>query len=520
MSSVQPDSKRKRVSTGDASRHVSEDAEATGEDARADSEAPSTSYSDVVNRMQTLSDGEKIEFLLGKYCSVENMIRDLQTASSGQSEVRKTVELLATKFACLEERANMAELRVIDLEARSRRQNLVFFGIPEPPREDEYQITQTMYNFFGAQLGMSHQQLDSVHFQRVHRLGRPQSQRRGPRGRGPPKPRPIIICFRDCPVRQWVLNRSTYLRGTGYSIAEDFPMEIRDARSDLWDEFKVARRNNLSPKLIYPAKLLVGNEVVKDKFPDWGRWSKSSRQQNSRQPPRSGTSIEVSMEELIHSPPFRPRSQNTSAGTNHTVSAQPAPLDSSVHLPPRTSMQVPPPVSVQGPPPATILVPPPPTIQVPPPATNQVPHTATSQVPHTSTSQVQPQATAHVPTYEMNTTATRSDLAFQSGLHDANAHLSHATHLHRHVYPAHPTSLTAHQNAVVPQSYGVRGHQSLSHIAQPSHSAHPMVYPHQRDFTGFDSNVYNAQHNYEHRGNLFSIPEGTISTALNVLNHD
>ena len=104
----------------------------------------------------------------------------------------------------LQERATKSELRVIDLEARSRRCNLVFHNIPEQYNETDEQCKEALFYFLGGQLDLSDEQIYDVYLQRVHRLG-------PKRGR---KPRPIIAGFRDYPCRQYVLDRAYRLRGT------------------------------------------------------------------------------------------------------------------------------------------------------------------------------------------------------------------------------------------------------------------------------------------------------------------
>ena len=206
---------------------------------------------------------------------------------------------MSLKVAELDERAGVAELRVIDLEARSRRNNLIFHGIPESNRhENEHDLTERLYFLFGQQMGMLDPQIIQVLFQRIHRLGPPRIPRRG---HPPPKPRPIIACFRDFPMRQEVLNRAKLLKGTEFTISEDFPTEIRDARGDLWEEFRNARRENLRPKLVYPAKLIINKEVVRDKFPHWGSWTKSTRRRRPIEDPRprSGTPMEIPLRDLV-----------------------------------------------------------------------------------------------------------------------------------------------------------------------------------------------------------------------------
>ncbi len=59
------------------------------------------------------------------------------------------------------------------------------------------------------------------------------------------------------------------LAGKRQSIARDFPEEIREARSRLWPLRQAARANGDTVKIIFPAKLLVNQQVMGDEFPDW-----------------------------------------------------------------------------------------------------------------------------------------------------------------------------------------------------------------------------------------------------------
>ena len=249
------------------------------------------------------------------------------TAERGSNSIINDMSL---KVAELDERATSAELRVIDLEARSRRNNLVFHGLPEPSRhENEHELTERLYFLFGQQMGMLDPQIMQVRFQRIHRLGPPRIARRG---HPPPKPRPIIACFTDYPMRQDVLTRAKMLKGTQFTISEDFPAEIRDARGELWEDYRNARRENLRPKLVYPAKLVINKEVVKNKFPQWGSWmkSKTSRRQPADFRPRSGTPMEVPLEALIQSAPVR---RPSTGGGASSLRADAPPFTSSGDLP-------------------------------------------------------------------------------------------------------------------------------------------------------------------------------------------
>ena len=107
-------------------------------------------------------------------------------------------------------------------------------------------------------------------FQRVHRLGRPR-RRLAPNGQ-PQKPRPVIAGFRDYKVRQDVLSRANFLKGTVFNVNQDFPAKIRLARNKLWTDFCSARAAHKKATIAYPARLIVEGRCVRDEFPGWYTW--------------------------------------------------------------------------------------------------------------------------------------------------------------------------------------------------------------------------------------------------------
>ena len=77
------------------------------------------------------------------------------------------------------DRLRLLKYKSIDLEARSRRNNLHFKGFPEMRDEN---CRRTVLDFLEANLGM--EELPSI--ERAHRLGRYSSEK---------GPRPIIVAF-------------------------------------------------------------------------------------------------------------------------------------------------------------------------------------------------------------------------------------------------------------------------------------------------------------------------------------
>ena len=60
-------------------------------------------------------------------------------------------------------------------------------------------------------------------------------------------------------------------------------------------------------KIVYPAKLVINGEVVKDKFPQWGKWyehaPKPVQRNENLNVPRSGSPMEIPLVDFLQNPP-------------------------------------------------------------------------------------------------------------------------------------------------------------------------------------------------------------------------
>ena len=157
-------------------------------------------------------------------------------------ELRKDKEEWEKRYVVLHE-------RVIDQEARSRRNNLLFHGLPEGGQEED--CTSVIQNFIRHKL-----RLDiNVDIERAHRLGAKKSDQG--------KPRPIIAKFLRFQQREKVRGaRTTLPKGLG--ISEDHPQEIRDARQQL---VPLMRGEGKEAWIVYPARLIVDGRLYKEISP-------------------------------------------------------------------------------------------------------------------------------------------------------------------------------------------------------------------------------------------------------------
>lgn len=199
-------------------------------------------------------------------------------------------------------RLTLLEYKSVDLEARSRRNNLIFGGIAEDRNEN---CIRTIQTFVKDHLNIEY----SPTISRAHRLGRYDRN----------STRPIIVCFVDSCDTEYIISVANRLKGTDYHINRDFPQEITNARRTLWPIYKDLRKNypNSKISIVYPAKIIKDGSVYADMFPQWSLAMQGSRfQYYSNKPYYPPTQS--------HNPPervdryFQGRSSSVERGTTYT----------------------------------------------------------------------------------------------------------------------------------------------------------------------------------------------------------
>ena len=158
----------------------------------------------------------------------------------------------------------LLEYKSIDIEARGRRNNLIFYGLAEFRNED---CSAVICQFINDNFDID---VNAAGIARVHRLGRFT-------GRG--QRRPIIVAFKDYNLTENIISLGLNLKDTGFSVTRDYPPEITRARKTLWPEYKRYKQENPRSKIsiVYPAKLIVTGRVVTDLFPEWDSILSGSR---------------------------------------------------------------------------------------------------------------------------------------------------------------------------------------------------------------------------------------------------
>lgn len=145
------------------------------------------------------------------------------------------------------ERIDRLEARAVDQEARSRRNNLLFFNVAEEEKED---CIRKVLDF--GRIICPNKDAMSLMVERSHRLGKKRANA---------KPRPIIAKFVNFQDKMEFLKGKRLLPTT-ISVAEDFPLEVREARKTLLPRLHQAKEEGRRAWIAYPARLIVEGEEV------------------------------------------------------------------------------------------------------------------------------------------------------------------------------------------------------------------------------------------------------------------
>ena len=248
--------KRQRISTGGESNEQIDNCD-TGPDPV------------IVTNFEEMDNDQKLSAIFATLTCNQNNIRNVEKKLNTIGGLNGRMTQAETVIRSYNDRLKLLEFKSIDIEARSRRNNLLFKGLKEERDED---CRRKVLNFLQNDLHM--EEMPTI--ERIHRLGR----------YNPSKgPRPIIVAFSFFRDTEEIMGNARLLRDTSYGISRDHPPEIARARQKLWPQFKAARINQFNCVSIgYPAKLIVNGTVVCDMFPEWDSIMKGSRVSLQNQP--------------------------------------------------------------------------------------------------------------------------------------------------------------------------------------------------------------------------------------------
>ena len=154
----------------------------------------------------------------------------------------KTISELEKGVNNLTKSVSFEKERAIKLESHSRRNNLIFYGIPEQVNETSAKTESLLFSFLEDELKLKEDNIDGISIEPAHRLG--QWNANGE------KPHPIIAKFSFHKNKELLLSNAHILAGTAFRISQVFPPEIVEIRRGLVRVLKDAKKEGHNTKLV------------------------------------------------------------------------------------------------------------------------------------------------------------------------------------------------------------------------------------------------------------------------------
>ena len=187
---------------------------------------------------------------LGKLESLDSQLRllndKIDTIDQKQDELKQENKRLRN-------RAESLENKMAYQEGQSKRENLIFYGLPEITDETWDMSERDVRSLLTDKMGLDHAEDDNViSIERAHRLGRRRQQQ--------DQPRPVVVKFSRYKHRQVVWNNRSKLKDTNYRVVEHFSDSVRERRRILIPRMEEERDRGNTAYLSF-GKLRVDDRV-------------------------------------------------------------------------------------------------------------------------------------------------------------------------------------------------------------------------------------------------------------------
>ena len=156
----------------------------------------------------------KLEGFNGRFDHIENkpesVVGKMENTIEGQTKIKAENEKLTKQVKDLEEKVSY-------LEGQSKRNNLLFHGVPEQKDETWNECEVAMRKILEEKLGMEEAWDESdIAIERAHHVGKFTKD----------KIRPIVVKFANCMHRSLVFMNKSKLQGSTYRIQKQFSDKI------------------------------------------------------------------------------------------------------------------------------------------------------------------------------------------------------------------------------------------------------------------------------------------------------
>ena len=186
--------------------------------------------------------------------SMELQLRELEQSREYDSKTLQEMQERQREIDSLLQKMQKAEVeqkeRLIDLQCRQMRDNLIFYNIRDDRGEQNEACAQKLIDFLEYEMKVENAR--SIRFDRIHRLGR----------YDPAKNRPVIAKFCFFQEREMVRSCAKNLDGSPYAVSQQFPKEVLEKRRSLIPTLK-SLRDQGKRAYISVDKLFVDGRIYK-----------------------------------------------------------------------------------------------------------------------------------------------------------------------------------------------------------------------------------------------------------------
>ena len=203
--------------------------------------------------------------------SVGKLMTDNIRLTEQVNSLEKRLQITEGLLVQARKKMTQQEEKIIDLQARSMRDNMIFRGIDESENESWQDTETNLRNFLKNELKLPN--ADNIAIDRAHRMG----------SKLPDKPRNIVAKFANSAAKGQIFANVKNLREKKqFSIQEQFPPEINERRKQLWSTYKAA-------------KAIPGNTVKwsMDKLIVNGQVKTAKDEQHELSPPTTCKDVEI-----------------------------------------------------------------------------------------------------------------------------------------------------------------------------------------------------------------------------------
>jgi predicted RNase H-like nuclease (RuvC/YqgF family) len=209
------------------------------------------SLTDIMSKLVDMDSSidRKLEGLREEFNNVCSNVRaEMQELKEEMNELRNENDDLRNENKDLRSHLHDVDLKLDDLECRSRRNNLLLYGLSKPDdKETNQELESRVQEIFTDNLELS----ETVTFDRVHRLNGKSNS-------------PVIMRCTFFKEKLNVLKAKAKLQGSDMFIGEDFSLRVRTIRKALAPHLKEAKKAGKMATMIHDYLLIDGKKFVLD----------------------------------------------------------------------------------------------------------------------------------------------------------------------------------------------------------------------------------------------------------------